>query len=565
MTLVGGLVLRTASTFVETTYWVEHTEEVIVALDDLRIVLVDAEAARRAYSLTGDESLLEPYATARERTGERQAAIRRLVSDNPAQVERVDALGPLVDQRLKYLDEAVTHRRERGFDLEWEASAVAARRSAPVRAAIEAMIAEERRLLAERQSAVRASFDTMRGVLIGGTCVSAALVLLAFSMLRAESDRRRRSEQALRVSEESLSATLHSIGEGVVATDPSGRVVLMNPMAERLTGWSVAEVRGKPSGEVLRLVDERTRDAVESPLEQALEQQASAAFSGPTLLVARDGVERSVADSATPIRDARGELTGAVMVFRDISAERAAELQRQKDEAALRVARDAAEAATRELEAFSYSVAHDLRTPLRSIDGFSQALLEDYNDVVDEDGKDFLRRVRAAAQRMGQLIDDLLGLSRVSRSELHRDDVDLTALAREIGGKLDQAYPDRVVDFVVAEGLRANADGRLLRIVLENLLGNAWKFTSKQANARVEVGVAEDGGGPAYFVRDNGAGFDMAFASKLFGAFQRMHKSTDFEGTGIGLATVQRIIHRHGGRLWANAAPNQGATFHFTL
>jgi light-regulated signal transduction histidine kinase (bacteriophytochrome) len=253
------------------------------------------------------------------------------------------------------------------------------------------------------------------------------------------------------------------------------------------------------------------------------------------------------------------------MVFRDITAERAAELQRERDEAALRTARDAAQAATRELEAFSYSVAHDLRTPLRGIDGFSQALLEDYDDVLDEEGKDYLRRVRAAAQRMGQLIDDLLGLSRLTRSELCRDDVDLTALAREIGGKLHQAFPGRVVGFLVAEGLRANADGRLLRIVLENLLGNAWKFTSKQANARVEVGVAEDGGGPAYFVRDNGAGFDMAFASKLFGAFQRLHKSTEFEGTGIGLATVQRIIHRHGGRLWANAAPNQGATFHFTL
>jgi signal transduction histidine kinase len=223
------------------------------------------------------------------------------------------------------------------------------------------------------------------------------------------------------------------------------------------------------------------------------------------------------------------------------------------------------EAVNRELETFSYSVAHDLRAPLRGIDGFSQALLEDHGDRLDASGKDALQRVRAASQRMAQLIDDLLKLSRVTRSELHREPVDLSALARTIVADLQKAQPDREVIVVIAEGLAANGDPRLLRAVLENLLANAWKFTAKQPRARIEFGMTRHDGGRAYFVRDDGAGFDMAYADKLFGAFQRLHASSDFPGTGIGLATVQRIVHRHGGRVWAEGAVGRGATFYFTL
>src|SRR6266540_3795035 len=223
------------------------------------------------------------------------------------------------------------------------------------------------------------------------------------------------------------------------------------------------------------------------------------------------------------------------------------------------------EATNKELEAFSYSVSHDLRAPLRSIDGFSLALLEDYGDRLDAHGQDYLQRVRAATQRMAQLIDDLLGLARVTRSELRHEHVDLSALTAAIVGEFQRAYPDRQVEVDIAPGLVAHADTRLLHVVLENLLGNAWKFTVKCPCARIEVGAVPCDGQVAYFVRDNGAGFDMAYADKLFGAFQRLHAMTEFSGTGIGLATVQRIIHRHGGRVWAEAAVEQGATFYFTV
>jgi PAS domain S-box-containing protein len=223
------------------------------------------------------------------------------------------------------------------------------------------------------------------------------------------------------------------------------------------------------------------------------------------------------------------------------------------------------EAANAELEAFSYSVSHDLRTPLRSIDGFSQALLEDYMDKLDAPGQNYLQRVRLATQRMGQLIDDLLNLSRVTRSEMHRESVDLSAIAQMIATELQEAQPERQVEFQIVMGLVANGDSRLLRIVLENLLGNAWKFTGKHSRARIEFGRYSHDGVHTYFVRDDGAGFDMAYTDKLFGAFQRLHGAKEFQGTGIGLATVQRIIHRHSGRVWAEAAVEQGATFYFTL
>jgi signal transduction histidine kinase len=225
----------------------------------------------------------------------------------------------------------------------------------------------------------------------------------------------------------------------------------------------------------------------------------------------------------------------------------------------------AVEAANKDLEAFSYSVSHDLRAPLRSIDGFSQALLEDYADQLDAQGKDYLQRVRVGTQRMGRLIDDMLTLSRISRREMRREWIDLSAIAGETAAELQRAEPERQVELDITPGLGVTGDAQLLRAVLDNLLGNAWKFTSKQPWARIEFGATKVDGRHAYFVRDNGAGFDMSYADKLFGAFQRLHAESDFPGSGIGLATVQRIIRRHGGQVWAEGQVGRGATFYFTV
>ncbi|MBI2917868.1 MAG: hypothetical protein HYY01_07710 [Chloroflexi bacterium] len=219
----------------------------------------------------------------------------------------------------------------------------------------------------------------------------------------------------------------------------------------------------------------------------------------------------------------------------------------------------------KELDAFAYSVSHDLRAPLRAIDGFSQALLEDYLDKLDAQGVDYLNRVRNASQAMGRLIDGLLKLSRLTRAEMRRQPVDLSATAQAIAEALRKSQPERRVAFSIAGGVTANGDPVLLQVVLENLLSNAWKFTSRHATATIEFGATWQDGKQVCFVRDDGAGFEMAYAGKLFGAFQRLHGRNDFEGTGIGLATVRRIIDQHGGRVWAEGAVDRGAAFYFTL
>ncbi|NJO94178.1 MAG: PAS domain S-box protein [Hydrococcus sp. RM1_1_31] len=270
-----------------------------------------------------------------------------------------------------------------------------------------------------------------------------------------------------------------------------------------------------------------------------------------------------------PVKDENGKIREVVLLQEDITEIKLAqeEIVQLNSQLEQRVIERTAqlEAANRELEAFSYSVSHDLRAPLRSIDGFSQALLEEYATHLDEMGQDYLQRVCKNTRRMGELIEDLLYLSRVTRGEICCEPTNLSAIALTIAQELLATNKERQVDFVIAPELVANADKKLMRIVLENLMGNAWKFTTKQLQTRIEFGRIESEDSHAYFVRDNGAGFDMAYANKLFGVFQRLHPTTEFEGTGIGLATVQRIIHRHGGRIWAQGEVSLGATFYFTL
>jgi len=370
------------------------------------------------------------------------------------------------------------------------------------------------------------------------------------------------TEEAVRRSEMRFRNLLESAPDAVVITDADGRIVLANAQTERMFGYRREELQDQL---IEILVPERFRGGhIRHRASYAAAPRARPMGLGLELYGRRrDGSEMPIAVSLSPAKTPEG-----VLVFcdiRDVTEQRAAEQQIQEMNA--RLTRDNAELEllNKELEAFSYSVSHDLRAPLRAIDGFGQALLEDCADQLDDVGRGYLGRIRAAAQRMGLLIDDLLKLARVTRAEVSFEEVDLGRMAADIAGELQAAEPGRRAQVRIADGLRVEGDQRLLRIALENLLSNAWKFTGKQDEARIEIGRMEMNGTPTFFVRDNGVGFDMAHSSRLFGAFQRLHQEREFSGTGIGLATAQRIVRRHGGRIWVEAAPGQGATFYFTI
>jgi PAS domain S-box-containing protein len=360
---------------------------------------------------------------------------------------------------------------------------------------------------------------------------------------------------------------LESAPDAMVIVDASsGQIVLVNAQTERLFGYPRAELVGQS---VVILVPQDIRSAHAAHRDGlAGEARARMRDIGEQLRARRkDGSEFPAEIFLSPLTTEDVMLVSAAV--RDISDRVAieTELRRHRDRLEEFVGERTAALVhlNQELESFSYSVSHDLRAPLRSLDGFSQALIEDHAAELGDQTRDYLSRIRRAAQRMTAMLDGLLTLSHDTRGEIACVRVDLSALARDIADQLQQTDPGRRVQFRIASGLAAQADPNLLRVALQNLLGNAWKFTTGVDEALIEVGATELDGAPAWFVRDNGSGFDMTYADRLFGAFQRLHTQDQFPGTGIGLATVRRVVHRHGGLIAASAAPGAGATFTFTL
>jgi PAS domain S-box-containing protein len=363
----------------------------------------------------------------------------------------------------------------------------------------------------------------------------------------------RATENALKASQGRFRSLTLQAPVGIFETDVAGCCTFVNEAWCSVAGLSAEEAVGEAWN---RAVHPRDLARVVFEWEDSVERGQR--FRTDFRFLHRDGRVVWVTAAAAPLRDARAVIIGGLGTVTDVTDRRRAEEEVQR-------ASEALAAANRELESFSYSVSHDLRTPLRGIDGFSRALEEDFGPELPAEARDHIARIRRAARRMAQIIDDLLALSRLARHGLVRERVDLSSLARDVDAALRATEPDRDVEFHVGPGLVTEGDGRLLRLLLENLLGNAWKYTSRRAKARIDFGAQERAGERAYFVRDDGAGFDMTYADKLFGAFQRLHSASEFPGSGIGLATAARIVHRHGGRVWAEGHPDQGATFYFTL
>ena len=398
-------------------------------------------------------------------------------------------------------------------------------------------------------------------VFMGVTCVSALLL----GTVVAE---RKRTEEEIAANEARKTSILQAALDCIITMDAEGRVVEFNPAAERTFGYLQHEAVGRPLVDLIIPSDLRQAHREGLVEHRKTGQQRVLGRRIETRGVRRNGEQFPIELTITHIQGDGGRtlFTG---FLRDISDRKRAEASSRRLHVELedRVQQRTAQlqAAIDELEAFSYSVSHDLQAPLRSIEGFSRALVEDQGPSLPLESRRHLDRICAATNRMAQLIDDLLILSRVSREDLTRERVDVSDVVAGIAGTLRHREPDRSVTLVITPSMMACADARLLRVALENLLDNAWKFTRDSPDARVEVGEMQDGVHQAFFVRDNGAGFDPTYAEKLFGPFQRLHAATEFPGTGIGLATVRRIVHRHGGRVWADGQRGQGACFYFTL
>jgi PAS domain S-box-containing protein len=382
-------------------------------------------------------------------------------------------------------------------------------------------------------------------------CISVVLDLTERKDAQAAIEHLRR-EQTADQQRAQLAAIVDASADAIIGKTLAGIVTSWNPGAQRLFGYLPEEVVGRS----ISLIVPPGREAEETAILEALAKGETKHFD--TVRRRKDGSDLDVSVTTSPICNVAGQVIGISKVARDIT-------HRKRVEDALARAKDAAEAASGELEAFSYSVAHDLRAPLRGMNAFARLLLESYGEKFDADGQDWLNEILLNAKRMADLIEALLSLSRVSRSELSSESVNLSSIVRTLLAQLSADEPGRAVEVVIQDQLRAELDPRLARALVDNLVRNAWKFTSKLQAARIEFGANEVDGARAFYVRDNGAGFDMAYAQRLFAPFQRLHARTEFPGTGIGLATVQRILHRHGGRIWAEGAVNGGATFYFSI
>jgi PAS domain S-box-containing protein len=541
-------------------------------LQDLFSQLQDAETGQRGFVITGDERYLDPYQSALGTIDQSLRALRQSTSDNPHLQQQLDTLHPLISQKLNQLKVAIEARRTQGFQaaVSLVQTGQGKKSMDSIRQVMAGVKRDQAAVVQECTLEMQSTAQRTTGVIIFGSLLSLLVVGLATIVIFRDLAHRQRVEEALRSSEQKLAGErdlLHTLMDNVpdyiYFKDARTRFTRVNRAHARALGLRRPEdAMGKTDFDFFTEEHAREAFADEQEILRTSQPLLSKVEEAPRL----DGFTVWVDTTKVPIRDANGCVTGLFGISRDITRRKQAEDAIRRLNAELESRTIELSATNKELEAFSYSVSHDLRAPLRSIDGFSQALLEDYHHLLDEPGKDFLNRIRSSTQRMAQLIDDLIELSRVTRAEVRPEAVNLSAIAKAMAEELRTSEPGRRVEFSIAENLLAQGDEHLLRVAMDNLIRNAWKFTSKRPSARIEVGTAgREDNHMVYFVRDDGAGFEMDHAQKLFSPFQRLHSMAEFSGTGVGLATVQRIVHRHGGRVWAEGQVDRGACFYFTL
>jgi PAS domain S-box-containing protein len=541
--------------------WVSHTQQILTYVESCRSDLATLAGNQQRFLASGDEQFLVQQDRLVSEITEGVRSMVRLTQDNALQQERLGRLALLVSDHLKLGADVVKARRLGSGP---EKILVPGESNLLLRENVANLLrdvgAEEFRLLGLRQ---RRSNEASRmtlvllplGVLVSLTILSAGLLTLNSSY-----NERKLAETDLR----KLAAIVESSEDGMIGKDLNGVVTSWNKGAYSLFGYSAHEMVGQS---IMKLIPPDRRDEETQILARISRGEFVVHFE--TVRRRKDGTNIDVSVTVSPIRDRAGRIIGASKVVRDITERKKTEAKILELNASLeeRVKQRTAqlEAANKELEAFSYSVSHDLRAPLRAMDGFSQAVLEDYKEQMPAEGRRYLGIIREGAQRMGNLIDDLLTFSRLSRVPVSNQPVDMAGLVVDALDELGVKAADSKVQVRLGHLPPCQGDPALLKQVWMNLLSNALKYSRKRDIPVIEIGSETQDGKQVYLVRDNGTGFDMLYANKLFGVFQRLHRSDEYEGTGVGLAIVQRVIHRHGGNVWAEAALGKGATFFFTV
>jgi signal transduction histidine kinase len=604
------LALRSIEELNQSQKWVAHTWQVLNEIDLLTGSLKDAESGSRGFLITSDEAYLEPYRQAQQDLPKELAQLQELTSDNPSEQMRVEQLHTIIQKRMTILEQGIQLHRGQLTDsakmLVRGGSGQAVMNE--IRAIATQMQQEEKSLLDKRVATWKSNALRAKEAAIFASVLDLTLILLTLRFitrerrLRAKADASNDRLQRLQlISDVGLTqlslkeltremldrvrkvidadcAVLCMLRDNEVRVDLAsgiaiqpGKLILApadNPIYKAAYDRQVVMIENAP--------------ATSLPVEELRREMKSLLIMPLTALEKVIGVLIAGRREARPFADQDKQLLSLVADRIALSLDRANAYEAERSarklaethadevktlntelEARVRLRTSELEVANKELEAFSYSVSHDLRAPLRTVDGFSLALEEDYGTGLDETARNYLQRIRASVQHMGQLIDALLQLSRITRADLNRETVDVTAMGTEIMHEIEQQDPDRKIEFSIQPGLKASADPRLLRVALHNLLGNAVKFTARTPDAKIFLGQQPDS--KAFYVRDNGAGFDMQYADKLFTAFQRLHGDREFRGSGIGLATVARVIRRHHGDIHAKGDVGKGATFWFTL
>jgi len=609
---IGFSSWRYARLAAEDADWVVHTYSVMDALELTAKHVIEMETSARTFALTGQDSFLASYEAARGTVAQEEDALRHLTADNPNQQRRLDLLEPQIGAALKFAASLVAKRQlleaipSDSEILETERLIDAAR------ATSQEMKADEMHLLSLRTQKTNAGRRLTSFIIVGGILVGAALLAFArlavnreidvstgaraqistmnaeleqrveqrTSLLQSEIAERKRTEAALQQSEETLRLLLDGVKDhAIFMLDPEGRVVSWTSCATRLLGYQSNEIIGQHVSCLYSSADsESGKPGLE--LERAILNGRNEEIGQRKR---KDGTLFWAEAMESPLFNDSGALRGFAKVVRDITERKQTEhvlvlqaehlartsraLQVLNDELELRVSQRTTqlESSNQELEAFTYSVSHDLRAPLRHISGFSKLLVEDFGERLQPEAKQYLERIVHGVRRMGILVDELLALAGVGRHKLNVGYADVNSLVNEVVTILTPETEGRLVEWQIGDLGFATCDAVLLAQVFQNLIGNALKFTRSRATAVIEIGRIEDAGQLTFFVRDNGVGFDMKYADKLFGVFQRLHRIEDFEGTGIGLATVRRIVQKHAGRTWAEAELGKGATFYFTM